>query len=188
MRRAKGLVELSRREFCGLAAASYLGLAVSACTDGSNSAVQTGPLGGSGPDAGKQPPPDGHQPPGDAPQMGGDASMGVACNGSPIDVGPASSFQLDTPVYHSTGKFFVVKDSGGFYALTAVCTHEGATCTTQGGNIYCPRHGAQFTYNGDVVSGPVFTGLVHYAMCNMTNGNLGVMTSMQVSKSTRISG
>jgi len=187
MRRAKALVELSRRDFCGFAAASALGLAVTGCTDGSAGAVQTGPLGGGnghGPDAG-HPPTDG--------SMGGDASStdaasGVACTSTPIDVGPASSFSLNMPVYHSTGKFFVVRDSGGFYALTAVCTHDGATCTTQGGDIYCPRHGAQFTYNGDIISGPVITGLVHFAMCNMSNGNLGVITSMTVSKSTRISG
>ena len=75
-----------------------------------------------------------------------------------------------------------------FYAVTAVCTHDGATCVTQSNQIYCPRHGAKFTYNGDIISGPVITGLVHYAMCNMSNGNLGVITSMTVSKSTRIAG
>src|SRR6476646_8743061 len=104
MRRAKALVELSRRDFCGIAAASALGLAVTGCTDGSAGAVQTGPLGGGnghGPDAG-HPPTDG--------SMGGDASStdaasGVACTSTPIDVGPASSFSLNMPVYHSTGKF-----------------------------------------------------------------------------------
>lgn len=189
MRRAKALVELSRRDFCGIAAASALGIAVTACTDGSSGAIGTGPLGGGsnnhGPDAG-HPPGDGSV--GDDASQTSDAPSGVACTSTPIDVGPASGFSLNTPVYHSTGKFFVVKDSGGFYALTAVCTHEGATCTTQGGDIYCPRHGAQFTYNGDIISGPVLTGLVHFAMCNMSNGNLGVITSMQVSKSTRIQG
>ena len=184
MRRAKALVELSRRDFCGFAAASALGLAVSGCTDGSAGAIQTGPLGGHGPDAG-HPPGDGSM--GDASSTS-DAPSGVACTSTPIDMGPASSFSLNMPVYHSTGKFFVVKDSGGFYAVTAVCTHDGATCVTQSNQIYCPRHGAKFTYNGDIISGPVITGLVHYAMCNMSNGNLGVITSMTVSKSTRIAG
>ena len=84
-----------------------------------------------------------------------DATGGMVCSGTAADVGLPSAFTLNAPVYFSTGKFFVVRDAGGFYALTAACTHEGAVCTVSGTRFRCPRHGALFTFVGGVVSGPV---------------------------------
>jgi nitrite reductase/ring-hydroxylating ferredoxin subunit len=181
MRRARGLVEFSRRDFCVLAG----GLALAGCTDGGVGAIQTGPLGGD------------DNPPVDAPGGGGDAAtqsdamMGPVCSGSPIDVGAPTAFALNTPVWFSNGKFFVVRDSGGVYAVTSSCTHEGVTCAVSGTNFRCPRHGQKFTFNGAVVSGtgPVSPSkpLVHYSMCTMSNGHLGVMTSSIVPATTRLS-
>jgi nitrite reductase/ring-hydroxylating ferredoxin subunit len=176
MRRARGLVELSRRDFCALAAGS---LALIGCVDGGSGAIQTGALGG-GDD---QSPADsgvGH----DAP--GADAAMGAVCSGTPIDVGPPSMFVLNTPVAFATNKFFVVRDAGGLYALSSSCTHEGVTCGVSSGRFRCPRHGALFTFNGAVVSGPVSQPLVHYSMCTMSNGHVGVTKSALVSATTRL--
>src|SRR6478672_6634770 len=165
MRRAEGLSTFSRRAFCGGVAACGGAIAIASCIDGSTGVVQTGPLGGpegsngQGPDGGVNPPPDGSHPPPDAGSTATCPSTGVT------DVGTPSSFTTNSPVYHSSGNFFVVRDSGGLYALTARCTHEGATCVVSQGEFYCPRHGATFDYNGGVLGGPVFTGLVHYAMC-----------------------
>jgi nitrite reductase/ring-hydroxylating ferredoxin subunit len=180
MRRAPGLVELSRRDFCVFAGS----LALIGCTDGGLGAVQTGPLGG-GDDTG--PPLDGR--PVDAPGTTtppGDAPSGAVCSGSPIDVGAPSTIVLNTPVYHSTGKFFVMRDSGGVYALSGACTHEGVACTVSGTRFRCPRHGALFTFDGAIVSGPVTKALVHYSMCVMSNGHLGVLTSSLVPATTRL--
>jgi nitrite reductase/ring-hydroxylating ferredoxin subunit len=124
-------------------------------------------------------PSDGHHPT--------DGPSGATCpTTGAIDVGAPSAFLLNQPVYKSNGNFFVVRDSGGLYALTARCTHEGATCVTSSGVLYCPRHGAEFDYNGGIITGPVFTGLVHYEMCTLTNGNVGVVVSMTVPKSQRL--
>ena len=199
MSRTDGLFDISRRKFCGLAGAGAVGVAIAACTNGEQ-AIETGPLGGGNPgdiDAPLAPNPDAH-PQGnpDAGVGSPDAPTGVACSGSPIDVGPASSYTLNSPKYFSSGRFFVVKDSGGFYAMTALCTHEGAitcvgtsnSCSTSGTKIFCPRHGALFTFNGAIISGPVVTPLKHYAMCNTPGGNLGVMTTQIATASARISG
>jgi cytochrome b6-f complex iron-sulfur subunit len=179
MRRVPGLVELSRRGFCAVA-----GLTLVGCTDGGLGAVQTGALGAG----------DDTAPPVDAPGTtatdGGttsDASMGAVCTGSPIDVGAPSTFTANTPVYISNGKFFVVRDAGGLYALTSLCTHEGAICSVSSGKFRCPRHGALFTFAGAVVSGPVSKALVHYSMCTMANGHVGVNTSSIVPATTRLS-
>ncbi|HEY4243221.1 MAG TPA: Rieske 2Fe-2S domain-containing protein [Kofleriaceae bacterium] len=184
MRRAAGLQALSRRTFCALAGAVGAELALQACTDSARP-VSTGPLGDD-----DETPPDSTVAPDDAAPVDGahvaDAFEGLACTTTPTDVGAPSSYTLNVPKYFSSGKFFVVKDATGFYALTARCTHEGATCTVQGSDIHCSRHNANFTLNGAVISGPPHTALQHYAMCNMGSGNLGVITSMAVSATTRI--
>ena len=179
MRRADGLFDITRRDLCVSACA---GLALAACVDGSSNVVHTGSLNG-GDDDGA----DANHPPADAHEGTGDATMSSgACTGTSTDVGAATSFVLNTPVYVPGGKFWVVRDSGGLYAFTALCTHEGATTVVQSGHFYCPRHGATFTYNGAILGGPVNRTLVHYAMCTLPNGHVGVMTTMQVAASTRL--
>ena len=123
-----------------------------------------------------------------------DGSTDGACTGSPADVGLPSVFVTGKPIYFSTGNFFVVRDAGGLYALTAKCTHQGATtcvgtsnnCSTSGTEFYCPRHGATFSFIGAVLGGPVFLPLVHYSMCLISNGHVGVTVSTQVSQTTRL--
>ena len=196
MIRTDGLYDISRRKFCALAGAGTVGIVLAACTDGEH-AIETGPLGGGEPDAPSAPNPDAH--PTGNPDAGAgspDAPSGVACSGTPIDVGTASSYTLNSPRYFSNGRFFVVKDSGGFYAMSALCTHEGAitcvgtssSCSVSGTKIFCPRHGALFTFNGAIISGPVITPLGHFAMCNTSSGNLGVMTNQSAPASARIAG
>ena len=198
MRRAEKLVELSRRDFCGLAC---LGLAIVGCT-GSGGVIQTGGLGPGDVDA-PPPPPDGTTtgPPVDAapgsPDAGTtmhdagvtpspDAPTGVACTTTMIDVGAASSFALNTPVYISSARCFIVRDANGLYAVSSRCTHQGVTVNVSGSDYLCPAHGARFTFNGDIISGPVSSPLPHYAMCNTTGGHVAVETSITVSKTQRL--
>lgn len=164
VRRPSGLVMVSRRQFCeGLA--TCLGLAaVASCS----------PTSSASPDAAIHPP-------------DGAGSGGGTCSSTGVtDVGMGSTYQINSPVYVSSGNLFVVRDSGGLYALTARCTHQGATVVVSGSDFYCPRHGAQFDFDGNVVSGPVVTGLIHYAMCMLGNGHVGVNTSQTVSQTQRL--
>jgi cytochrome b6-f complex iron-sulfur subunit len=172
---------LTRRHFCALSAAG----AVAACSDGVLP-IQTGGLGGTGgddqqPDASQANPPDAGSGSGSNP----DASVGT-CSGTETDVGAPSSFTTGNPIYFSSNKFFVVRDAQGLYALTARCTHEGATCVVQSGEFFCPRHGAEFTFTGAIIAGPVSSPLKHYAMCTLANGHVAVNTGMTVSASTRL--
>jgi cytochrome b6-f complex iron-sulfur subunit len=182
MKRAPGLVEISRRDFCAFASA----IVIVGCTADGPGAIGTGGL--NGPDGNGQPdasgvgPSDGSMPLTDA---GSGAAATCPATGA-TDVGAPTTFVANTPVYVSSKKLFVIRDSGGLYAMTAVCTHEGATCDVQGADIFCPRHGALFTFNGAVVSGPPTRALVHYAMCTMTNGHVGVLTAMQVAATERL--
>jgi nitrite reductase/ring-hydroxylating ferredoxin subunit len=110
----------------------------------------------------------------------------ATCGTGAIDVGAPSTFLTNKPVYNSTGRFFVVRDAGGLFAVTARCTHEGAICAVSGSDYRCPRHGALFTFDGTIVSGPVVTPLQHYAMCTLPSGNVGVDTTKTVAKSVRL--
>jgi nitrite reductase/ring-hydroxylating ferredoxin subunit len=201
MRRNDKLVEINRRDFCAMA--GCLGLIATGCTDGSGRPVNTGPLGAT-PDAPQGDP--------DAPAEAIDGSMeqvdaasghidagvghvdassppdasGATCASSFTDVGAASSFTSGSTKLFSSGRYFVVRDSGGLYAVSSICTHQGATLTDDGSEFYCPRHGATFDYNGNILGGPVFTPLVHYAMCLMSNGHVGVDPSQQVDKTVRL--
>ncbi|HTJ42255.1 MAG TPA: Rieske 2Fe-2S domain-containing protein [Kofleriaceae bacterium] len=205
MKRAVELIEISRREFCAGCAGLVL---LASCAPSTAPPVATGPLGDS-PDAPDQDPPDASDPdarpgtpdakpapdakPGtpDAKPLPDahptpDANSGPTCSSTPTDCGaPPSSFASGSPKLIGS-KFYVVRDSGGLYALSSKCTHEGATNNVSSGVFLCPRHGAKFTFDGDVISGPVFTGLVHYEMCLLANGNVGVNTSKTVSQSTRM--
>lgn len=172
MRRPPGLVALSRREFCSLTGG--LGLAVLVgCTDGDTGVIQTGPLGDN----------EGMTPDGNT---AADATTSAVCSGTPTDVGPPSMFTAGAPVYNAGGRFFVVRDAMGLYALTARCTHEGVSCAVSSGKFQCPRHGALFTFDGAVVSGPVSRPLVHYATCLLPNGHVGVTTTQIVASNVRL--
>jgi nitrite reductase/ring-hydroxylating ferredoxin subunit len=185
MRRAPKLVELSRRDFCAFAA-GCAGLAIAGCTDGGINAIQTGPLGGS-PDGGK--PPDDAHPPDDGQTSDGmpDGPPAATCSTGATDLGAAGQFAMNTPVYFgSPVRFFVVRDSGGLYALTANCTHEGVQMNVNNNtNFKCPRHGALFTFTGAIISGPVTKTLKHYSLCKLANGNVG-MTTTVVSSTDRL--
>jgi len=166
MKRSDELVVISRRTFVALTGAGGLGLVV-ACGSGSSSDV-------------------------DAAQASIDAPSGSgACSVTGVDVGAPSTYTMGVPVL--TKRLVVVQDASGFYAMSAACTHQGqlvcigttTSCISTGTDLYCTRHGAAFSFTGLVVRGPANTPLPHYAMCTLANGNLGVLTTMTVSSTTR---
>ena len=166
MKRSDELVVISRRTFVALSGAGGLGLVV-ACNSSPSSDV-------------------------DASAMAADAPSGSGgCSVAGIDVGAASTYTMGVPVL--TKRLVVVQDAGGFYAMSAACTHQGqlvcigttTSCVSTGTDLYCTRHGAAFSFTGAVVRGPASSPLPHYAMCTLANGNLGVLTTMTVASTTR---
>ena|SRR5450432_3421474 len=156
------LVSLSRREFCaavGLATAG--GLVIVGCSSDSQQS------------------PDASLPP-DA----GSGSSGTCGTGT--DVGLPATFTLNTPVYIASGRFFVVRDSGGLFAVSARCTHQGVTVGISGSQYRCPAHGATFMFNGTVTGGPTSTSLSHFSMCTLANGHVGVAPGTTVPAATRL--
>lgn len=184
MKRVDQLAVVTRRGFCGGIAGCF-GLALVGCTDGDGRLlVQTGPLTG-----GDGSPVDAPHSPHDAGTDGSglhDASNAMCPQTGATDVGDPTTFVANTPVYFSSGNFFVVRDSGGLYALTAVCTHSGYTVTAEPTQFHCKLHDATFDFDGNVTHGPAFLPLVHYAMCTLANGHVGVIKSQLVSQGQRL--
>lgn len=114
-----------------------------------------------------------------APDAGG-------CGSQSIDCGPASTFISEMPVFFSNGIFFVVRDANGLYAVSATCTHEGGTINVVGSDYVCPRHGATFDFDGNVLGGPATLPLPHLEMCMLENGNIGVNPSVKVPETQRL--
>jgi nitrite reductase/ring-hydroxylating ferredoxin subunit len=182
MRRADGLYDITRRDLFTLAGCAGLAY-VAGCTDGDTGAIETGPLGGNGTGNGN-----GNTMPdaGGTTSGGADASTMATCGTGAIDVGAPSAFLTDKPIYNSAGGFFINRDAGGIYAVSAKCTHEGAICTIITNEYRCPRHAALFKYDGSIVSGPVSQPLKHYSACLLANGHVGVDKTKVVAASVRL--
>lgn len=48
----------------------------------------------------------------------------------------------------------LLRDGGGLYALSLVCTHLGCTVSVSAGALTCPCHGSIFDRQGRVLKGP----------------------------------
>jgi Rieske Fe-S protein len=123
-----------------------------------------------------------------APGASADAGAAVDLAGAPVMVPLA-----DVPVSALIVKGTVVigHDAGGYYAMSAVCTHEGcivmpgsdSTCVAPCA-LACPCHGARYDGNGVVVHGPATVDLVHY-LVTLTADSLIVDPTMTVPAATR---
>src|SRR4051794_26575446 len=67
-----------------------------------------------------------------------------------IDAGPASAVALGEALYVGDGRFFLCRDTGGLFAMSAVCTHQGCEVDFRAGSedFLCPCHGSMFAYDG----------------------------------------
>ncbi len=106
------------------------------------------------------------------------------CAGLGTRVGAVTDFPAGTWKLH--GGVIVAQDSGGLYAYTAVCTHQGCLVDTPAsdGTTTCPCHGSQFDGNGGVILGPATAPLDHYAVTTC-EGDVYVNTKKVVDASTR---
>ncbi|MCU1282534.1 MAG: qcrB 2, partial [bacterium] len=118
----------------------------------------------------------------------GDMAMSNSCTPGPTAAGTASSYTVGgTPKLFGSGskEFFVVRDAGGLFAVSAICTHSGCTNEVNGGQFYCPCHGATFAFDGSNPTSPAHSALKHYAMCVDASGNVTVNTGTTVPSTTR---
>lgn len=81
---------------------------------------------------------------------------------------------------------YLMYDAGGYYALTATCTHLGCLVDAGGSGLACPCHGSRYDANGAVLTGPATQPLAHLAVAWTATGDLVVDPNTSVSPSQRL--
>lgn len=160
------LVTLNRRQFLVGAAA----VGVAACGPVPTEGSDAGPGFNSGDDAG----PDAT-----------DAGEGPACPAGVVETMEPAAFMTGKPAYFANANAFIVRDSGGLFAVTSICTHQGCTITAETSDFYCMCHGSEFSFTGSVLHGPAQSPLQHYALC-LSNGVVGIDTNSVVPSTQRL--
>ena len=105
----------------------------------------------------------------------------------PVAAGNISALSVGTLLVMSN--VVVARDSGGVYAMSAICTHQG--CFLEDGSktintgLQCPCHGSAFDGNGMVTNGPAKDALQHYNVTIGSDGGITVDGSVKVDATTR---
>lgn len=132
------------------------------------------------------------------------AAVAPGCGGDVV----ASPFTAGNVTDHAVGvwklfdapKVIVGRDAGGYFAYTAVCTHEmvtiafrttGTCAPTPGcgsssmtGDTECPNHFSRFDGNGAATRGPAAAPLAHFQV-TIANGVITVNPGVTVAASAR---
>ena len=71
-----------------------------------------------------------------------------------FDVGSADGFADGSRTVLTQVPAVLIKDAGGFSALSLICTHLGCTVESKPEGFACPCHGSRFDPQGNVMRGP----------------------------------
>jgi len=90
--------------------------------------------------------------------------------------GSPDLYPVNSVTYLPNQQVYIVRMEGGFYAVSAVCTHLG--CITQWkpdlNQIACPCHGSKFNPEGTKIEGPAPRPLPHFQISLTLDGELQV--------------
>ena len=145
-------------------------------TPGGNAAAGSGGGGGGGENG--NPKPDGGSV---------DAGATPICPGA-IAVGKATNVAMGSLV--SVGYGLVVgRDTGGLYAMSSICTHQGCGMNIVGtatqASLHCPCHGSNFSATGTVTRGPASVPLQHFKLLVSASGDVTVCGNVAVASAMR---
>ena len=71
-----------------------------------------------------------------------------------FDVGAAADFGVNTRTRLEQIPASLIRDEGGFKALSLMCTHLGCTVEDSAEGFSCPCHGSRYDGGGEVRRGP----------------------------------
>lgn len=91
-----------------------------------------------------------------------------------VRVGPPDAVPVGEKRYLPEGRAYLIREEGGFYALSAVCTHLGCTTSAMDWGYRCPCHGSQFDPTGRVLRGPAVRPLDWFQLVLSPDGQLAV--------------
>jgi nitrite reductase/ring-hydroxylating ferredoxin subunit len=90
----------------------------------------------------------------------------VKAPSKPVNVGALSSFDKDGifDKWAKSDKFFVIREDGKLFAVTAFCTHKGFPLISRGQDLFCTKHKSDFSLEGTVTGGPAKSSLPRFAI------------------------
>jgi nitrite reductase/ring-hydroxylating ferredoxin subunit len=201
MPRHLGTFPVTRRDFLRASCAGCAALALPACDTGAT------PVGGvdgavAGADLATPGSRDLVMPGADLAVPKGDlATTSRDLAGPPADLAPScdkffstqmgpKAFVAGTATFFTLGvdEFFVCRDAGGLYALSAKCTHNFCTINfrAQQKSFVCPCHFSAFALDGTVTQGPAAKALPHLALCIGGDGKVHCDVDTTVPAKTRL--
>lgn len=122
------------------------------------------------------------------------AVLPAACDDSvspptgPVPGGNVADAAPDTLRIVSGENVALGRDTGGLYAMSAACTHQGCLVSAAGTpekGLTCPCHGSRFDGNGAVTQGPASSPLQHYRVDLASDGTITIQGGDPVSADVR---
>ncbi len=104
----------------------------------------------------------------------------------PVEVGTPEEYALGSLTFVANARAYLGRDTQGFYAIIATCTHLGCTPRLDGETFACPCHGSRFTREGAIVNGPAAQPLARAFVGRASNGQLFVDPSRVVDAAYRL--
>ena len=129
------------------------------------------------------------------------AGCGTAAPAAPFSAGNVSDHAVGVWKMFAGSQAIVARDAGGFFAYSAICTHQQntihfarssacaapANCSSQSatGNTVCPVHSSTYDGNGAVTQGPAVAPLSHFQV-TITAGVINVDPGVSVATTARV--
>jgi len=104
-----------------------------------------------------------------------------------VDVGPVEAFAVGVWRYNAGARAVVGRDMRGFFAYSALCTHEQCVVNPPDaqGNCVCPCHGSRFDGQGRVTMRPATADLDPLAVA-IVDGRVLVDPARMVARDVRV--
>jgi cytochrome b6-f complex iron-sulfur subunit len=80
----------------------------------------------------------------------------------------------------------LLRDEGGFYAISRICTHLGCLVSPDETSFNCPCHGSKFARDGAVVDGPANQPLQQVQVAQLGDGRLVIDAGVVVPAGSRL--
>jgi Rieske Fe-S protein len=91
-----------------------------------------------------------------------------------VDVGTVADYPKDgvSDKFAMSNHILVGRENGKIFAMSARCTHKGATVVTKNGELLCPKHGSHFDNDGKPTKGPAKAALFRLPISKDANGHI----------------
>lgn len=120
----------------------------------------------------------------------GGSGMPGAVTAHDVAAGNVSDLPIGSARVTSDSDAVVMRDSGGVYAMSLICTHAGCNIADSGtvsaSLLVCGCHGSRFSGDGAVLRGPAQSPLPHYGVSIDGSGNITVHVGSAVPAGTRV--